>query len=255
MFHKLNDLKGTDIAARDGSLGDVHDLLFDDHSWKVRYLVVDTGNWLPGRRVLISPASIDRANSKGGKVSLDLTKKEIKDSPGIDADAPVSRQNEIALADHFRWPYYWDAFPATFAATPLIPMMQTQGEAAGPRPGSEEDFAERGDPNLRSAREVVGYHVAASDGDIGHIQDLLFSEEDWTLRFLVIDTRNWLPGRKVLAAPAWIRGIDWSQQKLLVESDKKTIEQAPRYEAGMDIDAALERRIFAHYGRSAEAAE
>lgn len=255
MIHSLDSLKNTDIAARDGSLGDVHDLLFDDHSWKLRYLVVDTGNWLPGRRVLISPESIDRTDPNGDTLSLDLTRKEIKDSPGIDADAPVSRQNEIALADHFRWPYYWDAFPATYAATPLIPMMQSESEAAGPRPGSEEAFLERGDPNLRSAREVEGYHVAARDGDIGHISDFLFSEDDWALRFLVIDTRNWLPGRKVLAAPAWIRGIDWSQQKLLVDADKKTIEQAPRYETGMAIDEDLERRIFAHYGRSAQAAE
>lgn len=257
MIRSFDKLKGTDIAARDGSLGDVHDLMFDDHSWTLRYLVIDTGNWLPGRRVIVSPSSVETIAPKGDKVSLALTKEEIRGSPGIDADAPVSRQNEIALADHFRWPYYWDEFPATFGGAPLIPMLQTQTEleSDGPRRGAEQAQWERSDPNLRSAKEVEGYHVAALDGDIGHISDFLFSEEDWTLRYLVVDTRNWLPGRKVLAAPAWIRGIDWSRQKLLVDAYKETIEQAPRYEPGMVIDEELERRIFAHYGRRAQAAE
>ena len=253
MIRSINELRNYDIAARDGSLGDVHDVFFDDHSWKVRYLVVDTGNWLPGRRVIVSPETVTGIEPDEGKVDLALTKDEIKESPGIEAEAPVSRQNEIALADHFRWPRYWEDYPSGVGVAPLIPDLQRQSLSSPPTPQKEEAIP-RGDPNLRSAAEVSGYHVAAKDGDIGHIDDLLIDDSDWTLRYLVADTRNWLPGRKVLVAPAWARGIDWSDEKLLVDAERKTIETAPECEPGMAIDPALERRIFQHYGREAGAA-
>jgi sporulation protein YlmC with PRC-barrel domain len=249
MIRSIKELRHYDIAARDGSLGDVHDVFFDDHSWKVRYLVIDTGNWLPGRRVMVSPETVAGIEAGDGKVDLTLTKDEIKDSPGIEADAPVSRQNEIALANHFRWPRYWEEYPSGVGVVPMIPHLPYQ--PVGNAPTSQEEAIPRGDPNLRSAAEISGYHVAAKDGEIGHIDDLLIDDTDWTLRFLVADTRNWLPGKKVLVAPAWTRGIDWSEEKLLVDAERETIKAAPEYEPGMAIDPALERRIFQHYGREA----
>ena len=254
MIRSIKKLRGTDIAAKDGELGDVHDIFFDDHSWKARYLVVDTGNWLPGRRVIVSPQTVTSIDDKENKLALNLGKDEIKESPGIEADAPVSRQNEIALADHFRWPRYWEEYPSGMGMVPLIPHLQHR--AAGSAPRAQDDVPEpQGDPNLRSAAEVEGYHVAASDGDIGHIDDLLFDDSDWTLRFLVVDTRNWWPGKKVLVAPAWTRGIDWADEKLHVDAAKETIKKAPAYEPGMEIDEKLERRIFQHYGHTPQAAE
>lgn len=251
MIRSIKELRHYDIAARDGSLGEVHDVFFDGHRWQVRYFVVDTGNWLPGRRVLVSPEAVERIDGSEEKVAVGLSKQDIQESPGVEADAPVSRQNENALADHFRWPRYWETFPAEAGMMPMIPNLQHQPGAAATASAPGEGAIPRGDPDLRSAAEVDGYHVAARDGDIGHIDDFLIDDADWTLRFLVADTRNWLPGRKVLVAPAWTRGIDWSDQKLLVDADRDTIKQAPEYEPGMQIDAALERRIFQHYGRQA----
>lgn len=251
MILSINELRHYDIAAKDGALGDVHDLFFDDHAWQVRYVVVDTGNWLPGRRVLVSPEAVDAVDAVDGKVALSLSKQELRESPGVADDAPVSRQNEIALADHFRWPRYWEEFPSGAGMLPLIPHLQRQPGEAVPTPPTEEQAIPRGDPNLRSAVEVEGYHVAARDGDIGHIDDFLIDDSDWSLRFLVVDTRNWLPGRKVLVAPAWTRGIDWSDEKLMVDADKETIRKAPEYQPGMEIDQTLERRIFQHYGQTA----
>jgi hypothetical protein len=137
---------------------------------------------------------------------------------------------------------------------PMIPHLQHQAAGSEPR-ALDDDVIPQGDPNLRSATEVEGYHVAARDGDIGHIDDLLFDDSDWTLRFLVVDTKNWWPGKKVLVAPAWTRGIDWSDEKLHVAAERETIKQAPEYESGMAIDEALERRIFQHYGHTPHAAE
>lgn len=250
MIRSIKELRGYDIAARDGEIGDIHDVFFDDHAWTTRYLVIDTGNWLPGRRVMISPQAVESIDDATKQVAVDLTKGEIKGSPGIDADAPVSRRNEIALADHFRWPRYWEEYPANVGELPLIPHLQHQPAAPGHRTTLEEAIMERGDPNLRSATEVEGYHVAAKDGDIGHVDDFLVGDDNWMLRYLVIDTRNWLPGKKVLAAPAWTKGIDWSDQKLVVDATRDTIKQAPEYEPGMEIDESLERRIFQHYGKT-----
>src|SRR3546814_2187240 len=131
----------------------------------------------------------------------DLSKRDMRESPGIEADTPVSRQNEIALADHFRWPRYWETLSTGEPMLPLIPPLPREPAAVPPTAADVE--IPRGDPNLRSAVEVEGYHVAASDGEIGHIDDFLVDDTDWSLRFLVIDTRNWLTGRKVLVAPAW----------------------------------------------------
>jgi uncharacterized protein YrrD len=260
MIRSIKHLRGYDIAAKDGELGDVHDIFFDDHSWNARYLIVDTGNWLPGRRVMVSPQAIADIDGDEKKLALNLSKDEIKHSPGIEADAPVSRQNEIALADHFRWPRYWEEYPSGMGMVPMIPHLQHQAAGSEPRAlddprAIEEGAIPQGDPNLRSATEVEGYHVAARDGDIGHIDDLLFDDSDWTLRFLVVDTKNWWPGKKVLVAPAWTRGIDWSEQKLHVATERDTIKQAPEYESGMEIDQKLERRIFQHYGHTPHAAE
>ena len=251
MIRSVNELRRYDVAASDGSVGEVHDLFFDDQAWQVRYIVVDTGTWLVGRRVLVSPQAVGTVDGAERNVTVGLTKQEIREGPGVDAAAPVSRQNEIALADHFRWPRYWEEFPSGAGMLPVIPHLQRQPGEAMPTPPAAQQTVTRHDPNLRSAAEVEGYHVAARDGDIGHVDDFLIDDSDWSLRFLVIDTRNWLPGRKVLVAPAWARGIDWSDEKLLVDADRATIKSAPEYDAGMEIDQALERQIFQHYGREA----
>lgn len=249
MIRSIKHLRGDDIAAKDGTLGDVHDFYFDSQSWKVRYVVIDTGNWLPGRRVLISPDSIKGFDTEDDKVSVDLTMEEIKSSPSIHSHEPVSRQHEIALADHFRWPRYWEEFPSGVGMPPMIPSLHAEPVGADTGVEPPEDMMPQGDAILRSETEVESYHVAARDGDIGHIDDFLVSDGDWTLRYIVIDTRNWLPGKKVLVAPAWTRGIDWARQKLLVDADKETIKEAPEYETGMSIDEALEHRVFQHYGK------
>jgi uncharacterized protein YrrD len=251
MIRSIKHLRGDDIAAKDGTLGDVHDVFFDDHSWKVRYLVIDTGNWLPGRRVLIAPQAVRRIEDDSDKVAVALTKDEIKNSPSIHSDEPVSRQHEIALADHFRWPYYWEEFPSGIGVSPMIPNLPQAPGTADTRLPREMEIVPHGDPNLRSAAEVEGYHVAAKDGDIGHVDDLLIDDTDWTLHYMVIDTRNWLPGKKVLVAPAWTSGIDWAGKKLQVDADRETIKQAPEYDPDKGIDPALEQRIFKHYGRAA----
>jgi hypothetical protein len=243
----LKDLRDWKISAADGEIGGIKDFYFDDHYWTVRYLVLDTGSWLrPGRVVLISPLSIRKADPEKKIVALNLTKAQVKDSPEIEADKPLGRRIEEDLAHHFGWPMYWVTGTGTFVVVPRdvgVPKGGSEGEHAeeGTRP-------EPGDPNLRSFDEVTGYHIQATDGEIGHAEDFLADDALWAIRYMVVDTRNWLPGRKVLVAPPWIDDISWSDRLVVVNLKQNPIETSPEYTGETPLDRGYEERLHEHYG-------
>ena len=107
MQNSTKDLKGNAIVATDGDIGKVDDFYFDDKSWTIRYLVADTGNWLLGRKVLLSPIAVGKADFSSGRINVKLTKKQVEESPSIDSDKPVSRQHEAYYHDYYGYPYYW----------------------------------------------------------------------------------------------------------------------------------------------------
>lgn len=217
MKQTVKELQGDGIVAKDGTLGSVQDVYFDDERWAVRYLVVDTGTWLPGRRVLISPAAIDGADADAVRVGL--TREQVKSAPDIATELPVSRQNEMAHAAHFGYPYYWSgpllwgaaAYPAgplaAGTAGGLSPALDTAKRAA------EEQLAQD-DSHLRSGAEVIGYSVQARDGAIGAVDDFVVDERSWAISGVVVDTRTWWPGGQVRLAPAAVERIDWDDRKV-----------------------------------------
>ena len=169
MQKSIKNLKGNAIVATDGEIGKVDDFYFDDKSWTVRYLVADTGNWLLGRKVLISPIALGKVDFSSGRFNVTLTKKQVEDSPSIDTDKPVSRQHEAYYHDYYGYPYYWTG-PYLWGpmSSPQIPVLDQKR--------IEERRAEReeaGDLHLRSAAYVTGYHTEASDGEIGHVEDFV----------------------------------------------------------------------------------
>ena len=198
MLRTAGNLKGVTIEAMDGDIGSVQDLYFDDRTWTIRYLVVDTGTWLPGRRVLISPFAFHLVPGTS-RLRTSLTKQQVKDSPSIDTDRPVDRQREIAFAQYYGYPFYWLG-PNRWGelAYPGMPVPPVQPTAL------EQEMLSRqwedADPDLRSARDVMGYYLQATDGDLGHVEDFLVDAESWAIRYMIVDTRNWLPGRKVLVS-------------------------------------------------------
>jgi hypothetical protein len=220
MFRSLNAIRGHDLAASDGDIGDIHDFLFDDLSWTVRYVVVDTGRWLTGRKVLVSPDAFGVPDWEGGGIPVELTKQQIEDSPPLDADAPVSRQQEQQVRDHFGWPYYW--------APHVAPLPGRIVDRDGPVSDREADRQDiDGDPHLRSLREVTGYHVGAADGDVGHVEDIVADDGTWRIRYLIVDTGNWLPGRKVMVSPAWAERIDWAGRVVRLTMTRDAVKDSP----------------------------
>ncbi len=188
-LRSAKELQGYTIHATDGDIGRVDEFYFDDESWVIRYLVADIGHWLPGRKVLISPFTFEEPDWQNKLFLVRLSREDVKNSPDIDTKKPVSRQEEIALSEHFQWTPYW-----TLATTESRIVKEKR----------------KGDPHLRNTRDVLGYRIHAKDGDIGHIEDFIVNDGDWAIHHLVVDTRNWLPGKKMLVSPWWTDEINFS---------------------------------------------
>jgi len=241
MLRQLTELKNFTLGARDGEIGSVRDFYFDDETWTVRYLVVNTGPWLLGRQVLISPVAIDTPRWEEEVLPTGLTQEQIKNSPDIDLDQPVSRQHEIALNHYYGWPNYWYPSPLVGMAAPHT--------AAQPVPHEPVDMAEEpaAESHLRSVAEVTGYRVDATDGEIGHIADFFASEMDWIIRYALVDTGHWLPGRKVLIAPDWITNIEWLEREVQVQMTRKQFENSPEFDPKQGIDRQYETNLYRYY--------
>ncbi len=244
-----------EIRARDGSVGKVRDLYFDDQHWQVRYLVVDTGTWLAGRTVLIPPHVITSRDWHQSSLGVNLTKEQVRNSPDVDTQRPVSRQYEASLHEYYGWPYYWAA-PAAAAgiAEPTVPMVTPLSAApralpGDPRATAGEPMRSEGDPHLRSLHAVKGSHLAATDGSVGHVEDFLFEDGAWTLRYMIVDTRNWLPGKTVAVPVSAVSDIDWLESKVRVDLTREAIKNGPEFNEARPVPSDYTDRLNAHFGR------
>lgn len=243
MLWTTSIIRGYPIEATDGTIGSIDDFLFSVESWIIRWAVVDTGNWLPGRQVLLPPDRLKLPDADSGTLSVALTRKQVEDSPEIDRDPPVSRQQEMRIYSHFGWEPYWASMGASAAlGEPAIVPPVVEPKPVAP-------LGETGDPCLHAIQDVTGYYIHARDGDIGHVENFLMSAPDWAIRYLVVDTKNWWPGKHVLVAPQWASDISWSERAVTVEMTREQIEQAPDYDPAQLVDQAFEQRLFEHYGR------
>jgi hypothetical protein len=243
VLRQAKDLQRFKVRATDGEIGDVDEFYFDDETWTLRYLVVETGSWLEKRRVLVAPESFGLPDWPR-ELPVKLTREQVKDSPPIDMDKPVSRQLELEYRAHFNLPLYWTppggfAPPALPVAGPLLEHVEAERDRA----------VEEGDPHLRSSRAVTGYHIEARDGEVGHIEDFLVDDETWAIRYIVIDTHNWLPGKHVLLSPEWVQKIDWAGSKVGVDVERDQIKQAPEFDASAPVGRDYEAALHAYYGR------
>jgi hypothetical protein len=245
MLRSFHELKGCALRARDGEIGAVRDLYFDEIGWAVRYFVVETGAWLRSRKVLISPEAVRGEGRTGELIPVDLTTDQVKRSPDVDTEQPVSRQYEAQMREHYRWPPYTTGQAVFAGATRSM---------AGPVAVrvAVEDPAPAGDPHLFSMNASKGHHLVATDGEIGHVDEFLVDDQAWLIRYLVVDTRNFLPGRKVLVAPKWIEGIDWPRRQLRVDLSRDAIRQSPAYDPAHPPAEEYLARLHRHYGRPAD---
>ena len=251
MLNNLNHLTGCNVCATDGLIGHVKAAFFDDQSWTIRYLVVDTGSWLSERKVLISPYSVTQPLGSGDTINVRLTRHQVEHSPDIDTHQPVSRQHERQTLRYYAYPMYWEGGSMWgLDAYPLLPLYQPTPSEVEAEAAQRERDQRQGDVHLRSSVKVNGYDIQARDGSIGHVQNFVFDDESWAIRYLVVDTRNWWPGgRKVLVATRWIDQIDWASSTVTVSLSREQIKNSPEYHEASAIGRDYEKRLHAAYDR------
>ncbi len=295
MLRRAYSVIDTKIHALDGDLGHIDDFYFDDLKWIVRYIIVRTGSWFSEKHVMLSPSAIRDVIWEEPAVYVDLTQEQIKKSPDLDLEKPVTREQEMELVKHFQWPSYWSGAPYAvdaigvnrgLGATGLPAMgVPPTGILPADRPSTglpdhiANDISSTGvsdtellnmestgrgetktDTEIRRAaqakglhslhgvKKVTGYHIAATDGEIGHVEDFFVDEENWQIQYLLIDTSNWLPGRKVLISPQWIDEFVWEDSQVRVNATREQIKSSPEYNPGATLDRSYEGKLHQHYG-------
>jgi hypothetical protein len=253
MLRSIRDLHGSTVSALDGDIGSVSQAYFDDESWGVRYLVVETGNWLNDRQVLVSPYSVKHTDPGSSVVHVGLSRQQVRDSPMLDTHKPVSRQHEIEYLRYYSYPTYWGgpnlwgmgAYPA-YDPTGVSPDALLD-EPPGP---TLDAVKPQPDVHLRSTDEVKGYHLKTADGSIGHVSDFIYDDTDWAIRYLVVETHNWWPGGKaVLIAIHWIDGVDWFDSTVSTAFTRDVIKNSPAYDDSMPIDRPYEVVLHQFYDK------
>jgi hypothetical protein len=206
-------------------------------------MVADTKKWLPGRKVLISPIALGEADWQSQRFPIKMTKEQIEKSPPLDENAPVSRQYEKQWFDFYGWPYYWtgDSLWA-FDRYPTELYVKTQEQLEKQEPIPDET-------HLRSVKEVTGYRIKTVDGDIGHLDDFIVDDGPWTIRYIVVDTKKWLPGEKVLVSTSWIKNVSWLEEEVEVEVTQEDVKNSPKFDPSMPVNREYELVLYDYYGR------
>jgi sporulation protein YlmC with PRC-barrel domain len=224
MQHCLRSMIGYGIQATDGDLGKVDDFYFDDETWTIHYMIAETGSWLSERKVLVSLFVLKKPQWETKTFLVNLTTVQVRNSPNIDTKRPVYRQHEIKLHEFYQWPQYWPGvYGGTFGITPQplfeMPLLH------------EVNVSERDDnPHLRSVRQVADYHIHATDGEIGHVEDFIIDDKKWVIHYLVVDIGNWLPGRKVLISPKKIKNVNWADASVYLNLSRESVKNCPEFE-------------------------
>jgi hypothetical protein len=225
MLRSANKIIGHRLSAMDGEIGRAADFLLDDGNWVLRYLVVETGAWLSKRRVLIAPPALNKADWTSRRMVLDATREQVETAPVLEADVP-SRQHEVELSRH----YGWNACGlGDYPSDPALVSLPELAPAVG------------GDPHLSSVKQLLGYGIESQDGNVGHVEDFIVEDDTWSIRYLVIDSRNWLSGRKLLIATAWLGAVNHEDRQISLPLPGSKIEALPEF----DPEAPVYERVQA----------
>ncbi len=250
MIRSLYNLFDDTVEAEDGAIGDVLDFYIDDFNWQVRYIVVEPEDDLTSLpAVLLSTVSLGKPDDDNAAIPTNLNRDVVKDSPEIDLEGNLTREQEIELHNYYGWPFYWGPTTVSgvgpgnlLAAYPLI----ESKEQAEENPDAEL----KDNPHLHSAQRIIDFRIHARDGEIGHIQDFLIEDDKWNILYLVADTGGLLQGRQVLLSPNWIEQVDWEAGEVDIDLARDTIEKSPEYDPNVPLDREFETRLYHHYGRT-----
>jgi sporulation protein YlmC with PRC-barrel domain len=228
MQRNIKSLIGYGMEATDGDIGKVEDFYFEDTTWVIRYLILKTGNWFLYREVLISPKAIVKKYKAPGLFAVNLSKEQIRTSPDIDTDKPVSRQQDMQLYGHYAWQGYggsgfYAGGSANMDEDPIIDeKIMTEADTNDKR--SNDDL------HLRSTKAIIGYHIHASGGDFGHVSDFILDDDNWQIKYLVVDSHDWFGGKQFLIETGMIKEIQWENSKVILNISINAIKDSPLFD-------------------------
>lgn len=227
MLRSIRELLGYGVEATDGRIGVVKDLLFNQYGWCVCHVMIDLTDLIPGKRVVLPPESFGQPGTRDTSFPVNLSCEELKNGPTLEIDEVEYRKHADELCLHHGWEPCW-----------RCPSMKSE---QGKEP--EEDM------QMRSCREIMSYGVEATDGSIGHVEDLILDDSEWIIRYFVVHTRTWLPGRKVLVAPSWIAQIVWDELKVYVSHTRQEVKESPVFDPSEPVNRKYEEVLYDYYGR------
>ncbi|GAB6145480.1 PRC-barrel domain-containing protein [Desulfocicer niacini] len=255
MLRSINEIIGYTFFVKEDDVGKCKDLLFDDQLWTVRHMVADTGGWLMDKKVLISPVMVQITDWQMQSIFLEITREQLEECPSLMEDEPISREHERKMFQYLNYPYYWahdglwgpGAYPAVMTQIPDNSAQKHDEETL------EEEEEKVEENHLRSFKEVKGYDIEASDGNIGYVEDFILEDKTWALRYVVLNTRNWLPGgKKVILSLNWVKKVSWEQSTLFLDISREQVENSPDFDPEKPVNIEYETRLYDYYGRPFE---
>jgi sporulation protein YlmC with PRC-barrel domain len=241
MNRSLNSLIGYTIGASDGEIGKVKEFYFDDKTWTIRYLIVETGNWLSGRKVLIAAEMLLKPEWDKEIFRVNLSMEQVRNSPDIDTEQSVSRQEEIKWQRYYLHTSYWGN--GFYEGGMPYYMHEVINDVPGKGlPQKSEHIS-----HLRSTGKVTGYNIMATDGIIGEVKDFIVNDANWRIKFLVVDTGHWLPGKKVIISPKLIDEIDWATSEVSVKTSINHVRNSPEYNPAQPVSEDHEVHLHNYY--------
>jgi hypothetical protein len=248
------------IQASDQGSGSITDLYFDDATWFVRYLVVNTGSWMSERLVLISPEALEGLDAEARVFHTKLSAQQIKNSPPSDSEKTVSRHQEQLLSEYYGWSPYWltplSVYPFATYTYPPFPagdsrtrelLTDSLPSGIGQETRARVDALRNEEIHLRSFNEVKGYGIRARDGDIGEVDDLLIDSADWQVTHFIVDSRRWWPGGQVVIDKGMIENIVWSDRRIEVAMTLEQVRQAPPYNRETSLAESFQTDVSNYY--------
>lgn len=226
MLQNTKELYGYKLAATDGDIGHVKDFYFDDNTWVIRYLIADTGSWISGRLVLLSPHAFGSIDADQKTLHVKLRKKQIEDSPSPEMHQPVSRQYEIEYYRYYGWPAYWEGGAIWGLGGFPVVLPPSREEIAA----TNRRIHHRDDKHLQSAKSVTGYAIHATDGEIGSVAGFMVDPKSWAICQVVVETGHWFSGKEILLSPAHIRRISYEDSTVFINVDKSAVEHTAEHQ-------------------------
>jgi hypothetical protein len=217
MLRGVETLYGYTILAKGGAVGQIYDFLFDEETWEMRYLVINTSIRLSGRKVLIPVFALEHMNQRSRKATVPLTKEQVKNCPGIDTATLMSRQTQHHLNEIYPLFQYWAMSGYVSASLPL------------PLASNQQSQPRETNTIFRSVEDVANCRIQATDGNIGGIEDIVVDDESWSIRYIVAHPKKWLSGRTFWITPTWVKTIDWEDRQVFLEVSKKHLKNSPDY--------------------------